>query len=324
MMQMAEKDKKKETNEEEVNVETETEEEKAAREEAEKKAKEEKKRITNLKKTKVKDGDMVMVDIFGKTVEEDGKGVIFQASNPEDAKLLLNYDEEKKDQYVNDLAIIGKKGFLQDKIDDAIKAGIKFFEEKTIELVPEDAFGKREGNKIEKVSAKKFIKDMEGEQPQRGSTYRDKKGRTGTVIRAAQGRLLVDFNHPLAGKTVSYRIKVTDRIDGFENQTKALLARRLGGQTQLAQDFKITHEEETKTLEIEVPQMMMFQLAQQQGGLYFKMGSSMDMQEHLENVDTVKFVEVFEKPPAPTHDHDHDHDHDHNHTDEVQDAEVVE
>ncbi len=309
-----------------VDVEAETEEEKKKREEAEQKAKEEAERKEKLKIVEIQDGDMVMVDILGKTVEEDGEGVIFQASNPDDAKLLLNYEEDKKDQYMNELAIIGKKGFLQDKIDETIKGGMKFFEEKTIELSPDDAFGKREGNKIEKVSAKKFMKDMEGEKPYRGATYRDKKGRTGTVIRAAQGRCLVDFNHPLAGKTVSYRIIVTDKIEGFDQRAKALLARRLGGRTEFAEEFKIDLDEDTHTLEIEIPQMMMFQLAQQQGGIYFKMGSAMDMQENLDGVETVKFVEVFEKTPAPTHTHDHEHEHEHEHegNEEIQDATVVE
>jgi len=299
-----------------VDVETPpTEEEKKAKAEAEKKAKDAEKRKKKLAKETVKEGDMVYVDVLGKTIEDDPKRVlVFQASNPEDAQLLPNYDPKKADQYTNDLAIIGKKGFLTDKIDDAIKAGMKYFEEKVIQLEPADAFGVREGSKIEKVNAKQFMKDMEGEKPHPGSTYRDKKGRTGTVIRADQGRLLVDFNHPLAGKRVEYRIKVTEKVEGFENQVKAFLARRLGGMQSIAEMFKLEHDNATKTLEIEVPQMVMFQLAQQQGGIYFKMGTAMDLQEHLEEVGTVKFVEKFEKTPIPeAHDHDHAHDHGHDH-----------
>ncbi|MHA1601814.1 MAG: hypothetical protein ACTSUI_02290, partial [Promethearchaeota archaeon] len=214
--------------------------------------------------------------------------------------LLPNYDPKNAAQYTNELAIIGKKGFVEDKIDEVLKSGIKFFEEKTIELEPEDAFGNREGNKIEKVSEKQYKKDMKGERPYPGAPYNDKKGRHGTILRAAQGRCLVDFNHPLAGRKVSYRIKVTDKIDGFENRAKALLARRLGNQMAMADLFIIKHEKDTKTLEVEIPQMLVFQLAQQQGGIYFKMGASMDMQENLDDVDTVKFVEVYAKPPAPT------------------------
>jgi len=288
-------------------VDVETEADAKAKEEAKLEAEKKKK----LKTRKVKEGDMVMVDVLGKTIEEDPKkNIIFQASNPVDAMMLSNYDPKKIDQYVPDLAIIGKQGFLTDSVDNVIKEGIKFFEEKTINLDPIDAFGERVGNKIEKVSAKQFKKDM-NEEPRPGATYKDKKGRTGTVLRAAQGRLLVDFNHPLAGRKIEYKIKVVDLIDGFDNQVKALLGRRMPGLDTILNEFKIKHDKKESVLEIELPQMFVFQIAQQQGGLYFKMGASMDIQEHL-SVETVKFVEVYAKPPTPeVHDHEHDHEHDH-------------
>ena len=302
-----------------VEEEAETEEAKKVREETEKKAKKEAARKKKLKTKTVKKDDMVFVDILGKTLEEDDKkNIVFQASNPEDAQLLLNYDPEKAGQYVNDLAIIGTKGFLDDKIDDFILEGIKFFEEKTLTLEPADAFGAREGKKIEKVSQKQFMKDMKGEKPYPGANYTDKKGRHGTVIRAAQGRLLVDFNHPLAGKKIQYVIKVTDSVEGFDGRCHALLARRLGGMQSLGEMFELTHLKEDKILEIEIPQMLMFQLSQQQGGgIYFKMGVAMDLQEHLKAVDTVKFIEKFEKTPSPVPTHDHDHDHEHEDTKEA-------
>ncbi len=285
-------------------VEVETEVDVKAKEQAKKEAEKKKK----LKTTKVKEGDMVMVDVLGKTIEEDpAKNIIFQASNPVDAQMLLNYDPKKIDQYVPDLAIIGKQGFLTDNVDNVIKEGIKFYEEKTIQLEPIDAFGERVGNKIEKVSAKQFKKDM-NEEPRAGATYKNKKGRTGTVLRAAQGRLLVDFNHPLAGRKIEYKIKVVDLIDGFDNQVKALLGRRIPGLDTILNEFKIDHKKSESVLEIELPQMFVYQIAQQQGGLYFKMGASMDIQEHL-GVETVKFIEVYTKPPIPEVSHDHEHDH---------------
>lgn len=291
--------------EKKVDIAAETDEEKQKREADEA-------RKAELEKEVVKEGDMILVDILGKTIEEDEtRNMVFQASNTEDAKLLPNYDPKKAGQYTNELVIVGKKGFVEDKIDEVLQSGIKFFEEKTIELEPADAFGVREGSKIEKVSEKQYKKDMKGERPYPGAPYDDKKGRHGTILRAAQGRCLVDFNHPLAGRKVSYRVKVTDRIEGFDNRAKALLARRLGNQMAMADLFVISHDKDSKTLEVEIPQMLVFQLAQQQGGIYFKMGASMDMQENLDYVDTVKFVEVYAKPPAPTP------------ADEIKDAEVV-
>ena len=280
--------------------------------EVDNKAKEEAAKKKKLKTKKVKNGDMVSVDIRGKTVEEDPKKeIVFQASNPEDAQMLPNYDPKKIDQYVPDLAIVGKQGFITDSIDAVIQEGIKFFEEKIIQLEPADAFGERVGNKIEKVSAKQFKKDM-NEEPRPGATYKDKKGRTGTVLRAAQGRLLVDFNHPLAGRKIEYKIKVIDCIEGFDNQVKALLGRRMPGLDTILNEFKLKHIEKESVLEIELPQMFVYQIAQQQGGLYFKMGASMDIQEHL-GIKTVKFIEVYTKPPVPEVNHEHDHEHDHEH-----------
>jgi peptidylprolyl isomerase len=238
------------------------------------------------------------VDILGKTIESDPKAnIVFQASNPEDAKLLLNYDEKKANEYTPDLAIVGKKGFLMEKIDENIK-GMKFFEEKVIRLEPKDAFGERDGKKIEMMNANKFKKDM-NEEPRPGATYRDKKGRTGTVIKMGQGRIIVDFNHPLAGKTVEYKVKVIDRLENFDSQVKGFIDRRLpGAMTDL---FTITQDKEKKILDIEIPQAYLFQ----QNLIYFKFGLSMDLQEHLPDVQTVRFIEKFEKLPAMNHEHEH-------------------
>jgi FKBP-type peptidyl-prolyl cis-trans isomerase 2 len=254
----------------------------------------------------VKEGDMIKIDVFGKTIEDDPKNnVVFQVSNQEDAKLLRSYDPQKSNQYTPDIAIVGKKGFLMEKLDEAVK-GMKFNEDKIIQLEAKDAFGERDGKKIEMINAKQFKKDM-NEDPQPGAQYKDKKGRTGTVIKMGQGRLIVDFNHPLAGRKVEYRLRVLDRYDNADQKVKGLIERRLpGAMTDL---FVISHDEAKKVMDIEIPQAYIFQ----QQLIYFKFGLSMDLQEHIPNVETVRFIEKFEKMPGMAHDHDHDHDHDHEH-----------
>ena len=140
---------------------------------AEEKKKQDEDRKKKLEGQEVKEGDMILVDILGKTVEEDAsRNIVFQASNNEDAKMLLNYDPKKAGQYTPELAIVGKKGFLMDKIDEGIK-GMKYFEPKSISLEAKDAFGERDGKKIEKLNAKQFRKDMGGEEePRPGATDR--------------------------------------------------------------------------------------------------------------------------------------------------------
>ena len=174
---------------------------------AEEKKKQDEDRKKKLEGQEVKEGDMILVDILGKTVEEDAsRNIVFQASNNEDAKMLLNYDPKKAGQYTPELAIVGKKGFLMDKIDEGIK-GMKYFEPKSISLEAKDAFGERDGKKIEKLNAKQFRKDMGGEEePRPGATYKDKKGRQGTVLRVGQGRMIVDFNHQIGRASCRERV----------------------------------------------------------------------------------------------------------------------
>ena len=58
-----------------------------------------------------------------------------------------------------------------------------------------------------------------------------------------------------------------------------------------------------KIAEIEIPQFLELQV-QGQNLFYEKYGLSMDLQEYIPDVETVKFIQVFKKV---SHDHDHDH-----------------
>jgi FKBP-type peptidyl-prolyl cis-trans isomerase 2 len=257
-----------------------------------------------LEGQEVQDGDFVKIDIMGKTIEDDpAQNIVFEASNPEDAKLLLNYDPKKAYQYVPELAIVGKKGFVLDKIDENLK-GMKFFEEKILDLEPKDAYGERKGENIEKMNAKLFKKDM-GEDPKPGATYRDKKkNRQGTVIRVAQGRCIIDYNHPLAGKKIQYKVKIVDKIEGIENQVNGFIERRFPGMP--PQLFNFKHEVAEKVAEVEIPQFLELQV-QGQNLFYMKYGLSMDLQEYIPDVETVRFTQVFKKFAKDEHEHDHEH-----------------
>ncbi len=190
--------------------------------------------------------------------------------------MLPNYDPKKAYQYVPDIAIVGKKGFLLDKIDEALK-GMKYFEEKVLDLKPKDAFGERKGDNLEKMNAKLFKKDMGKDAKPRAVYHNKKKNRQGTVIRVEQGRCIVDYNHPLAGKKIQYKINVVDKIEGIEEQVNAFIERRFPGMPPKLFNFKQDVAE--KTAEIEIPQFMELQV-QGQNLFYSKYGLSMDLQEY--------------------------------------------
>ena len=258
---------------------------------------------------KVKKGDLIKLDLLGKTVPSamDKAVVTFQVSNMDDAAKLPNFDAEKAHLYTPELVLVGEKsGSVFEKIGDLLGSGdLKYGDEKNIILDPQDAFGVRDPKNIEKMSYKKFMA-IAKEKPRLGMEFRNEKtGKTGQVIFVDQGRIRVDFNHPLAGRQVEYRVKPLERIDKFEDKVFAFISRRIPG---LEQDkFPLDHNKSANTLNITTPDF--FGLQQGVGMQEFYI--AYDLQNNLE-LETVNFIHSYKKPPTPApHDHDHDHDHDH-------------
>jgi hypothetical protein len=48
-------------------------------------------------------------------------------------------------------------------------------------------------------------------------------GRVGRVLAVSGGRIIVDFNNPIAGKEVVYKVKVLRKINDLHDKAKALI-----------------------------------------------------------------------------------------------------
>jgi peptidylprolyl isomerase len=82
-------------------------------------------------------------------------------------------------------------------------------EEKRIELPPEKAFGPRDPARVENMPLSRLGKLADGLKPGgKVMGFRDGKPETARVLSIAAGSATLDFNPPLAGKTVVYRIRV--------------------------------------------------------------------------------------------------------------------
>ena len=258
----------------------------------------------------VKKGDFILVKMTGRTE----KGQVFQVSSPEDAKKAGIYDEMKDKQgfYTPEFVIVGKPGFVIDGINETLE-NIEFFKKKSVRIPPTKAYGKRDPQKIDRMAIQRFRKLNEGKLPELGQTFINKKGQRGTVTRIAQGRVTIDYNHPLAGQTLEYNLEVIDKIEEFDKKLAHFIELRMSGAK--AEQFKIKFVPNEKSIEIEIPQMYQFN----QNIFMFKFGLAMDLQNNLDDqIDTVRFVEVFEKPKipetgTPNHEHEHNHDHEHVH-----------
>ena len=111
---------------------------------------------------------------------------------------------------------LGEGMFLKG-IDDFLIG--KNIGEYDIELSPEKAFGKRNPKLIQMVPMKIFNEQKLNPVP--GIMF-DFDGRIAKVLTVSSGRVMVDFNNPLAGKIVVYKIKVLRKIEDINEKIKAL------------------------------------------------------------------------------------------------------
>jgi FKBP-type peptidyl-prolyl cis-trans isomerase SlyD len=101
-------------------------------------------------------------------------------------------------------------------LDDAL-AGKEAGEEGSVEVPPEKAFGIHDDTRMESVSLAKFE-----EKPTIGTSV-EVDNREGTVVNIIGRRAVVDFNHPLAGKSATYSFRVEGIVESQPEQIQGLI-----------------------------------------------------------------------------------------------------
>jgi len=164
---------------------------------------------------KIQEHDFVELDYTGKIAE----GAVFDTTVEKTARGAGLFSEKMK--YGPVVICVGEKQILPGIDEELI--GKETGKEYVFKLSPEKAFGKRDVKKIKIVPISTFKENQIEPYP---GLQIDVDGVMGTVIRATGGRIIVNFNHPLAGKEVTYVInvvrKVTDnkeKIVSFLNTT---------------------------------------------------------------------------------------------------------
>ncbi len=247
---------------------------------------------SKLQGKKVEEGDFILVKLTGRTQ----KGIIFRVSSEEDAKKAGTYDEKKAEKgfYTPEFVIVGKPGFLNEGLTEIIKE-MNYFEKKSVRIPTSKAYGKRDPQKIERMGIAKFRKVSEGKNPELGREFLNKKGQRGVITNVVQGRVIIDYNHPLAGQNLDYNLEIIDKIEDFNAKIEYFMINK-GIPNENISEFKVNYIKDDKTLEIIIPKMLLFQNL-----TYVKFGLAMDLQTHMaEEIEDVKFIEVYEKIPIPT------------------------
>jgi len=158
---------------------------------------------------------------YSARVKDTGEGI--ESTIEEDAKKLKIYEESRK--YEPRLVAVGE-GWLISGLDAEV-AKLSVGERKEIELPPEKAFGARDPTQLRMMPLRKFG-EREHELSVGDSVEID--NRIGIVRFIGSGRAQVDFNHRLAGKSITYDFQVLRTVDTDEDKVRALVDRRLAGE----------------------------------------------------------------------------------------------
>jgi peptidylprolyl isomerase len=162
-------------------------------------------------------GSFVLLDYVA-TVKETNE--VFSTTKEEEAKKAGLFREGE--YYEPRLLVVGSDWFPKGLEEGLV--GHEKGEQLTIELPPEKAYGARDASKIRSYPLRKFKNVDSRLQP--GARV-DVDNRLGVVRSVGAGRVQVDFNPPLAGKTLIYSVEIKDVIEDPVQKILALLHRRI-------------------------------------------------------------------------------------------------
>ena len=227
-------------------------------------------------------GDFILINYTAKVKETNE---VFDTTIEETAK--KEHLHKEGEVYEPKLVVIGE-GWVLKTLDESL-ATMKLSKATSVEIPPEKAFGPRDPEKIKRVPLKQLLaKDIHN--PTIGMRI-EYGGKNATIRSIGAGRVLLDFNPPLAGKTLVYEVTVNKKLETNEEKIAALIHRRIPVVD--AEKFKYAIQE--KILTIDMPEDTFYI----EGVQIAKRGIAMDVQKFLPEMTEIKFVESFRSEPKP-------------------------
>ncbi len=165
----------------------------------------------------IKKGDFIKLNFTGYLKES---GEVFDTTYEQKAKEAGLYEQGKK---YKPLIVVAGKGQVIKGLDHFLIG--KPLGEYHVEVKPEDAFGKRNAKLVKLMSKSVFTKHNINPFP---GLRVEMDNVLATIVSVSGSRVLVDFNHPLAGKTLIYDLKVEGFIDDKKEQVKILASSLFG------------------------------------------------------------------------------------------------
>ena len=230
-----------------------------------------------MRNMSVKPGDFLLVNYTLK-VKESGQTVD------------TTYDAVAKEAHIHrhdapygPLFVILGEGWLPKGLEDSL-VGLDVGKATTVELPPEKGYGTRDPAKMRLVPIRRFrderIEPVPGTEIQLG-------GRSAVVRSVGAGRVQVDYNHPLAGRTLVYDVSVEKVLDDENEKILNVISKRIPE----VDKAKFALDRKGSDLDIDVPEEAFYLSGLQVA----KKAVTTDLQKYFPDIDTISFREVFKR-----------------------------
>lgn len=222
-------------------------------------------------------GQIAVVDysLYVKDTEE-----LIDTTSEAEAKLYKKYVEGAI--YEPEVVIVGEGRFFQgfEESLEMCEVGV----EKEFEIPPEKGYGFRDPTKIKTFPRRIFEK--QNIRPEVGKEVRVNDD-IGRILAVEGGRVIVDFNHPLAGKALKLKIRVLKVVSDPVEAVRYLVKRRV--KSIRVDDIKVNMEVDQSRAAVELPKEFRVGRDIQ----YAKALAAYDILKHVRNVKEVVFLDRF-------------------------------
>ncbi|MEO9295915.1 MAG: FKBP-type peptidyl-prolyl cis-trans isomerase [Nitrososphaera sp.] len=222
-------------------------------------------------------GSLVLVDYTAKVKDTNE---VFETTREEEAKKTDLYDPTRK--YEPRLVSVGEAWVLKGLDEALAKAAVG--DKLSVEVTPDKGFGERDPSKVRMVPQRKL--GDKADEVRVGDVV-EMDDRTGIIRYIGSGRIQVDFNHRLAGKTLTYDVNIVKKLDSDNDKVTALIKRRIP-----IEDSKVKFNISGSTLEVELPEETYLA----EGLQIIKRAVANDIFKFIPAIKSVKFIEGYSAP----------------------------
>lgn len=215
-------------------------------------------------------GDFITLNYTGRV---DGK--VFDTTDEQVAKDAEIFNPEAT--YGPVTICVGKHHVILG-LDEELE-GKEIGTEGEVEVTPDKGFGAHDPAHVEA-----FNKNSFKDKPRKGMSLKVPEKGEGTVVDVIGNRVLVDFNHPLSGKTLSYTYRIERAVESPEEQMKGLIQLYAGREMEVSLASGV--------LSIQLPAGITYD----RRWLLWRSRVIHDAFELIPGIDEIILVETFKRP----------------------------